>query len=373
MALGPLLAPPNATTTAIVTTSVWRTLSLPNFSGAGLHGYLDGTMAAPTKTIVEGTGDAAVTVANPAYAAWWTQDQRVLGLLLSSMDEDIAFQMIGRTTATAVWEAVHAMFGAQNRANIRHIRQQIQSMRKNDMTAHEYMNKVKVLTHTMVAAGSPLKDDEVIDYMITGLGSDFNPLAASMIRDNRADSLADVYSHVLSFESLCAGQTQTDDWSSSANAVSRPGSFPTAGQPSQQRPYDNNPGRPGTGQGGGGDRRQNNGGNNNYGGSGNNNRSNDNYGGGDCRRYNGGGNGRNSRKKQRPQCQLCNYWGHDASDCRNRFNPESAPPCQRSGNSASTSSNDSNWHMDTGATDHLPAISSASTWPNDTAERITCK
>jgi hypothetical protein len=57
MALGPLLAPPNATTTAAVTTSVplpalrlnrsnfmlWRTLSLPNLSGAGLHGYLDGT------------------------------------------------------------------------------------------------------------------------------------------------------------------------------------------------------------------------------------------------------------------------------------------------------------------------------------------
>jgi hypothetical protein len=69
---------------------LWRTLSLPNLSGAGLHGYLDGTTAAPAKTIVEGTGDAAVTVANPAYATWWTQDQRVLGLLISSMDEDIA-------------------------------------------------------------------------------------------------------------------------------------------------------------------------------------------------------------------------------------------------------------------------------------------
>ena len=260
MALGPLLAPPDATTAAAVTISIplpavrlnrsnfmlWRTLSLPNLSGSGLHGHLDGTTAAPVKTIVEGT------VANPAYAAWWKQDQRVLGLLLSSMEEDIACQMIGRNTAAAVWEAVHTMFGAQNRANIRHIRRQIQSLRKNDMTAGEYMNKVKVLADTMAAAGSPLKDDEVIDYMITGLGSDFNPLAASMIRDNRADSLADFYSHVLSFESLCAGQTQADDWSSSANAVSRPGSFPTAGQPSQQRPFDNNPGRQGNGQGGGG-------------------------------------------------------------------------------------------------------------------------
>ena len=53
---------------------LWRALTLPNFSGAGLHGYLDGTMTAPAKTITQGTGAAATTVANPAYAAWWTQD-----------------------------------------------------------------------------------------------------------------------------------------------------------------------------------------------------------------------------------------------------------------------------------------------------------
>ena len=145
-----------------------------------------------------------------------------------------------------------------------------------------------------------------------------------MIRDNHADSLADFYSHVLSFESICAGQTQADDWSSSANAVSRPGSFPTAGQPSQQRSFDNNPGHQGNGQGSGGGRpyvphQQ-------QGQVGNNNRSNDNYGGGDRRQNNGGSNGRNGRNRQRPCCQLCTYWGHEASDCRNRFNPEFQPP-----------------------------------------------
>ncbi|KAK1645771.1 hypothetical protein QYE76_063576 [Lolium multiflorum] len=64
---------------------MWCTLSLPNLSEAGFHSHLDGTTAAPVKTIV----DAAVTIDNPVYAVWWKQDQRVLGHLLSSMDEDI--------------------------------------------------------------------------------------------------------------------------------------------------------------------------------------------------------------------------------------------------------------------------------------------
>ena len=101
---------------------LWHALTLPNFSGAGLHGHLDGTAKAPAKTTTEGTGDAVVTSDNPEYAARWTQDQRVLGLLLGSMTPHIACQMIGKTTAASVWLAVHSMLGAQSRANVRHIR-----------------------------------------------------------------------------------------------------------------------------------------------------------------------------------------------------------------------------------------------------------
>ena len=156
---------------------LWRGLTLPNFSGANLHGFLDGSVKAPATTITEGTGDAATTVPNPEYAQWWGLDQKVLGLLLSSMEEDIASQLIGCKTAAAVWSSVHAMFGAQSRANVRHVRRQLQSLRKENMTAAEYMHKMKNLADIMAAAGSPLSDDELVDYIITGLGPDYNSIA----------------------------------------------------------------------------------------------------------------------------------------------------------------------------------------------------
>jgi hypothetical protein len=49
------------------------------------------------------------------------------------MEPEIACQLISCTTA-AVWSAVHTMYGAQSRANIRHLHRQLQTMRKEDLT-----------------------------------------------------------------------------------------------------------------------------------------------------------------------------------------------------------------------------------------------
>ena len=329
---------------------LWKGLILPNIAGAGLSGYLDGTEV-PVKTIKKGEGDAAVEEPNPAYATWWVVDQKVLGYLLGSMEPDVAGQLIGCKSAAAAWTAVHTMFGAQSRANVRHIRRQLQSLRKESMSAAQYMHKMKSFADCMAEAGSPISDDELVDYIITGLGTEFNPIAASLTVGNNSVTYSDFYSHILSFEALQAQQLQSAEWTSSANAASRPGPFNTSGRPRppEYPPAQYGGGRPAGPQQGqgrpydGGNDRQYNGG---YSGGGGGNRPN--------AAQQTGGNGRNG-KKQRPRCQICGYWGHEAFDCRNRFNHDfRINNNQRSGNAASMSSvNSSHWLMDTGATDHL--------------------
>jgi histone deacetylase 1/2 len=150
---------------------LWKGLLLRNLSGVGLHGYLDGSEVAPSETVTQGEGDKATTIPNANYYHWWTQDQKVLGLLLGSMDPAIACQLIGCKTAEEVWKSVHALFGAQSRDNVRHIRRQLQTLRKEeDMTTAVYMQKMKSLSDVMAAAGAPINNDELVDYIITGLG-----------------------------------------------------------------------------------------------------------------------------------------------------------------------------------------------------------
>jgi hypothetical protein len=66
----------------------------------------------------------------------------------------------------------------------------------------------------------------------------------------------------------------------------------------------------------------------------------------------GGGNTRNG-KKQRPRCQICSYWGHEAWECCNRFNQD----FQRASNTAATMMQQQTapppWLFGTGATDHF--------------------
>jgi hypothetical protein len=85
------------------------------------------------------------------------------------MSEDIVTAMTGRTTAEAVWTAVHDMFNAQDRASVHHVRIQLQSLKKKDMTCAEYFRKMKALADQMSATGSPLSNDEIIDYILAGL------------------------------------------------------------------------------------------------------------------------------------------------------------------------------------------------------------
>ncbi|XP_051218697.2 uncharacterized protein [Lolium perenne] len=232
------------------------------------------------------------------------------------------------------------------------------------------MHKVQALADAMATAGSPLRDDEIIDYMLTGLGSAFNPIAASLNMITRVVTAAEFYSMVLNYEGLQLSQAaETEEWTSSANAAARGGApwQPRAPSPafsgggSQPVYGGGNNGRPTYGGNGGGGYGPPAGGHAQpYGppAGGNGGRpTGGNYGG------NGGGGNRGQnggRRRQRPQCQICGYWGHSADDCRNRFNPDfvrgsnqqrTGNNQQRAGNSASTSSPP--WMMDTGATDHL--------------------
>nr|XP_051206009.1 uncharacterized protein LOC127320990 [Lolium perenne] len=245
------IAPTPAVRLEVGNFNLWKGILLPNLAGAGLHRHLDATVTAPAKTITTGDGDKATTVANPEYERWWIQDQRVIGLLLSSMEPDIANQLIGRVTAASVWKSVHDLYGAQSRANVRHIRRQLVSTRKEDLSAAAYMQKMKALADAMAVAGVPITDDELIDYIVIRLGSTYNAVTAPLTLGNSTEAIsyATFYSNVLSFESLQAQQAHAEGWTSSVNTAMRPNpAFQGGG--SSTRPFGND-GQQGQPRGGG--------------------------------------------------------------------------------------------------------------------------
>ena len=56
---------------------------------------------------------------------------------------------------------------------------------------------MKGIADTMATIGHPLSDDEIIDYILGGLGQQFDALAAYLTVINTPVSLTDFYAYVL--------------------------------------------------------------------------------------------------------------------------------------------------------------------------------
>lgn len=79
---------------------LWKAQVVRILQGVKLFSYLDGTTYVPTPKITVGTGDAAKQEDKLAYEFWVTQDQAILGGLLSSMIEE-ALSQLTRCTDTS--------------------------------------------------------------------------------------------------------------------------------------------------------------------------------------------------------------------------------------------------------------------------------
>src|SRR5215216_3405740 len=106
------------------------------------------------------------------------------------MTEDIIGQLTQLHTSRAVWDALHAMFSSESRARVMQIRYMLSNQKKKDLSAAAYYNKMKGYADAMAFVGKPLSDEEVLGYMLAGLGSEYEPLVASITARDEPVSLA---------------------------------------------------------------------------------------------------------------------------------------------------------------------------------------
>jgi hypothetical protein len=114
------------------------------------------------------------------------------------------------------------MFSAQGRASVRVYRCKLATTKRNDMSASDYFNLMKGFADAMATVGAPLPDDELIYYILAGLGKEFSALQASLnvfsnANPNAVILLTDFYSMLMSHEAM--QDTVDIDFSSSANAA----------------------------------------------------------------------------------------------------------------------------------------------------------
>lgn len=91
---------------------------------------------------------------------------------------------------------------------------------KGNMYVVEYVGKMQALGDEMATTGRPLDDAELVEYILTSLDLDFNPIISTLVAGTESVSVSELYVQLLAIETrmkLMAGG------GSSANMANRGG------------------------------------------------------------------------------------------------------------------------------------------------------
>lgn len=173
---------------------------------------------------------------------------------------------------------------------------------KGTSSISDYFTKMKGLADDMASAGQRLEDEELVSYILTGLDLEFNSVVSAVAARVEPISIGELYTQLVSFEQRMELHSRGGGFQSSANVAAKGG----------RNNYQQLPWRP----------------------------------------------------RWRPWIWWCTNWhhmsalcgkdGHTVLRCYKRFDASFMGPPQKSASSATTSYGvDTNWYMDSGATDHI--------------------
>ncbi|WVZ77133.1 hypothetical protein U9M48_025033 [Paspalum notatum var. saurae] len=306
--------------------STWKAQVLAALHGTRLVGHVTGKSPAPAAEIdIKIDDDKTAKVPNPAYEEWYASDQQVLGFLLASLSKEVLPPVAAKETALETWNVIETMYSSQTRAHAVNTRLALATTQKGNMTVAEYVGKMRALGDDMAAAGRPLEDEELVEYILTGLDYDFNGLVSALVTRTDPVSVNELYAQLLAYETRMK-LVNPQSSGSSANAAHRGG---RGGR-----------GRGGAPRGRGQGYSRGNGGTN--GGRGFSNQNN-------YRRNDSNSN----LQDQRPLCQVCHKKGHTADRCWHRYDENYVPEPRVAAAASNQYTIDTNWYTDSGATDHI--------------------
>ncbi|XP_049364060.1 uncharacterized protein LOC125828777 [Solanum verrucosum] len=137
----------------------WRTQWLPLFRGQNLYGYIKGSHRCPSASIFI--------------------DIQTLPIETQHIHKTLPLA-IGLNTSKAVWDDLAASLSSPSNTHILNLHMQLQNLKQDDLTVTQYLQKAKLISDELVAAGRPLSLVDHNIYIFKGLHSEFKDLVITL-------------------------------------------------------------------------------------------------------------------------------------------------------------------------------------------------
>ena len=324
----------------------WRALFAPILRRYQLLGIVDGTEPCPPPLMPDRS-------LNPAFEIWYEKDQNLLIWFNSTLSEEVIPFTVGVSSSRDLWLKLEQRFGGISDAHVHQLRSRLQSIQKGSQSMSDYLQELKEISDSLLAAGAPISDRDLIAATLAGLPDDFESFTDSIMLRLSSTSLDELHGLLLTKE-LSMNRRKKASSSSQAEPFhafsvqaqppllpSPPQVYAVQNQPLQQSfRYNSNRGKQ--------NRFSNRGHRGNY-------RGNHFHSG--LNRNNPTTPSRGSFSGPRAPCQICGNTSHEAIDCFDRMNPEISgriPPAKLQAMCARHNAKSSpTWLIDSGATSHI--------------------
>jgi len=139
------------------------------------------------------------------------------------MSPEILAQVVGKDSIYELWTTVNNLSASQSQSRITNLRIAITNTKKVTMSSSAYMAKMKSLGDELAAAGRPVFDPEMVDYILAGLDRDYDSVVAAIGAVKNTITADDLFAQISAFDQRMEmlGDSSSGGFHSSANAVYR--------------------------------------------------------------------------------------------------------------------------------------------------------
>jgi len=136
---------------------------------------------------------------------------------------DILAQVASKETRFDLWTAITTLFASQSQLRITNLQIAITNTKKDSMSSSIYISRMKSLGDDLEAAGRPVSDPEMVDYVLAGLNRDYDPVVAAIGAVKNQISVDDLFAQIATSDQRMEmlGDGPHSGFKTSANMVYR--------------------------------------------------------------------------------------------------------------------------------------------------------
>lgn len=117
---------------------------------------------------------------NPEFVAWMRTDQALMAWLLASIFQSMLGRVVCCTTSDHIWITLEQLFTGSSRARVLQLCFQLQLINKGSMSINDYILKMRRVADNLNAAGQIISDEDLILYILGGLGSEYDLVVVNL-------------------------------------------------------------------------------------------------------------------------------------------------------------------------------------------------